>query len=135
MLPEAHQPQSSAPQYPTGAIHSEQLKARIVELDAAHDAELAELESVASDAQATTVAPSLTPGQKRFYNSEQCVEARQALQALVDNPQYDTDSEYYSNNERAFVDRHLHFLSMHPGTHLAGYISNLKLMTNTKSRG
>lgn len=77
--------------------------------------------------------PSLTQAQKRFYASEQCIAAREALQALVDNGQYNTDSDYYSENVRGFVDRHLHFLSTHPNASLAGYISNLKLMI--RSRG
>jgi|GEM_PF-1219531 len=147
-------------QYATEDIRAEQMEARLVELDAAHGAELEQLKAVASDVRAnqpqplesvsaavdadsiregdtgpaTANTPSLTPTQKRFYASEQCEVARRALQELVESPQYNTDSDYYSDNMRSFVDRHLHFLSTHPATNLTGYISNLKLMTNVKSR-
>jgi hypothetical protein len=86
------------------------------------------------DGEAKAPKANMTPGQKRFYASEQSRDARAALQELVDNPQYNTDSDYYSQNDRGFVDRHLHFLSTHPSTNVPGYISNLKLMTNVKTR-
>ena len=73
-----------------------------------------------------------TPGQKRFYASEQCIEARKALEQMVGNPSYNTDSTYFQGNALDFVDRHLHYLSTHPAANLAGYLSNLKLMTNVK---
>lgn len=116
---------------------SELLQARLTELDAAHQTELQRLRQAAASASAgstDTVTSCLTPGQKRFYASEQSITARNALQSLVDSPQYNTDSAYYSENDRDFVDRHLHFLSTHPNTNLAGYISNLKLMTGIKLR-
>jgi len=73
-----------------------------------------------------------TPGQKRFYASEQCQEARIVLEQMVGNPSYNTDSTYFQGNALDFVDRHLHYLSTHPGANLTGYLSNLKLMTNVK---
>jgi hypothetical protein len=117
------------------------MQARLAELDTAHAAELTQLESVSRDAQAehesdeAAIEPPvnpLTPAQKRFYASDQCETARQALQELVDNPLYNTDSDYYSDNARDFVDRHLHVLSTRPTANLAGYISNLKLMTKLR---
>lgn len=74
----------------------------------------------------------LTAAQKRFYASDDCSSARLALQQLVDNPQYETDSSYFSGSELLFIDRHLWYLSTHPGINLTGYLSNLKLMTRTK---
>lgn len=74
----------------------------------------------------------MTPSQKRFYVSERCDSAREALQNLVDSPQYDTESSYFSSNTLDFVDRHLHYLSTHPTIELQGYISNLKLMTRVR---
>jgi len=71
----------------------------------------------------------MTPTQRRFYASDDCITARMALQHLVDNPLYNTDSSYFSGNELGFVDRHLYYLSTHPTTQLTGYISNLRLMT------
>lgn len=75
----------------------------------------------------------MTPTQKRFYASDECISARMALQQLVDNPQFNTDSSYFSGNELGFVDRHLYYLSTHPTTRLQGYISNLRLMTRIKT--
>src|SRR4051812_10375633 len=77
----------------------------------------------------------MSPTQKRFYASETCNEARAQLQALVDNPKYNTDSDYYQTSSLDFVERHLYHLSTHPNTNLLGYISNLKLMTASKPRG
>lgn len=68
--------------------------------------------------------------QRRFYDSPLCDDAREQLQALVDNPKYDTDSTYFETQPSGFVDRHLHYLSMNPRTDVTGYISNLKVMTN-----
>jgi hypothetical protein len=71
-----------------------------------------------------------TPAQIKFYSSEKCSEAREALQRLVDSESYNTDSSYFSGNDNAFVERHLHYLSNHPLINVAGYISNLRLMTS-----
>jgi len=74
----------------------------------------------------------LTHAQKRFYASSACEEARELLQALVDDPAYNTDPSRLMDNFTTFVERHLYYLSGHPQTNLNGYISNLKLMTSTK---
>ena len=74
----------------------------------------------------------VTPGQKRFYASEQCDEARRALEKMVDSQSYNTDSTYFQGNALDFVERHLHYLSTHPAANLTGYLSNLKLMTSIK---
>lgn len=76
----------------------------------------------------------MTPTQKRFYASEYYTQARTALEAIVDSPQYDTESSYYSTSDLCFIDRHLYYLSTHPATNLIGYITNLKLMTSLKQR-
>ena len=73
-------------------------------------------------------AAAMTPAQKRFYASEECASAREALQRMVDSSQYATDSSRAAD----FVERHMHYLSTHPTTTLAGYISNLKLMTRIR---
>ena len=72
--------------------------------------------------------------QKRFYDSEECTFARKALLKLVKDPSYNTDSSYYDGTSRNFIDRHLYYLSMHPGISLEGYISNLKLMTRNHAK-
>lgn len=71
-------------------------------------------------------------GVHRYYDSVQCIEARQSLQQMVDSPAYDTDSKYYSDDMPGFVERHLQYLSTHSVKNLDGYISNLKLMTKVK---
>lgn len=65
----------------------------------------------------------------KYYDSDQCREAKQLLQQLVDNPQYDTTSKYYGASSAGFVERHLQYLSTHSVKNLEGFISNLKLMT------
>jgi hypothetical protein len=74
----------------------------------------------------------ISSAQKRFYCSQLCDDAREQLQALVDNPKYDTDSEYFESNSLGFVDRHLYRLSISPHVDVIGYISNLKIMTNAR---
>lgn len=76
-----------------------------------------------------------TLAQKRFYASEQCIAARKALQRMVDDQRYDTDSPYYRQNALGFIERHLHYLSTHPIVNVDGYLSNLKLMTSNKRSG
>lgn len=71
--------------------------------------------------------------QKRFFASEQCDEAREQLQAIVDSGQYDTQSSYYAASSFSFIERHLNYLSLHPNLGIHGYISNLKLMTRIRS--
>ena len=78
--------------------------------------------------------PELTLAQKRFYASQECTEAREALQCLVDSAAFNTDSKYFQADELSFVDRHLHYLSTHPTTNAEGYVSNLKLMTRNAAR-
>ena len=79
-------------------------------------------------------AKAMTPAQKRFYASEQCTIARDALGDLANSSDYNTQSSYFSGSELGFVERHLHYLSTHPATNVAGYLSNLRLMTRIKLR-
>lgn len=72
--------------------------------------------------------------QQRYYASDVCQQARNQLKALADNPQYNTGPADLDQDTRSFVDRHLYYLSMHPNTKLEGYVSNLKVMLNTKRR-
>jgi hypothetical protein len=77
--------------------------------------------------------PLQTPAQKKFYASEQCVMAREALQRMVDDGHYSTDSAYYRQSALDFIERHLHYLSTHSAVNVAGYLSNLKLMTKHRA--
>jgi hypothetical protein len=71
----------------------------------------------------------LSRGQLKFYASEACQLAQEALRELVESPAYDTDSDYFISSSRDFTDRHLDYLSKNPTVNVAGYLSNLKLMT------
>ena len=75
----------------------------------------------------------MTLVQKRFYASERCITARMELQQLVDSPKFNTEFSSFDGNDLGFVDRHLYYLSTHPGTRVEGYISNLKLMTRIRT--
>lgn len=75
--------------------------------------------------------PRWSQAQAKFYASEQCLEARRAFQALVVDSDYDTNSDYFKTDV-TFIERHLDYLSRHPGLELAGYLSNLKLMTRKR---
>ncbi|HSX16122.1 MAG TPA: hypothetical protein VLF40_04995 [Candidatus Saccharimonadales bacterium] len=74
-----------------------------------------------------------TLAQKRFYASEQCATARRALERMVEDQHYDTDSLYYRQNALDFIERHLHYMSTHLIVNVEGYISNLKLMTRKRT--
>jgi hypothetical protein len=74
----------------------------------------------------------LVVASNKYYSTEQCQDARVALQKMVDDAGYDTDSNYRAYSNEDFVERHLDYLSTHKVANLAGYISNLKLMTSIK---
>jgi hypothetical protein len=82
--------------------------------------------------QTNDVGKVLTLVQRRFYASDRCITARMELQQLVDSTQFNTESCSFDATELGFVDRHLYYLSTHPGILIAGYISNLKLMTRVR---
>jgi len=87
---------------------------------------------VAEDpAEKVVIAVQHTPTQRKFYNSERCETAREALQELIDSTGHTTDSAYY-NGGLGFMDRHLHYLSTHPQVNMDGYLSNLRLMTKVR---
>jgi len=89
-------------------------------------------QSDTQSAQSTEATVTMTSAQSRFYASERCLHARTALQQLVDSPQFNTDSSDSDGRALGFIDRHLHYLSVHPSTLVDGYISNLKLMTRVR---
>lgn len=77
-------------------------------------------------------APHRTPAQCKFYASEQCLSAREALKNMVGDQHYGTNSKYYQQSALGFIERHLHYLSLHPTVNVNGYLSNLKLMTRKR---
>lgn len=74
----------------------------------------------------------LVVANNKYYDSEQCKEARLALQQMVDDSSYDTQPRRRADGSGGFVERHLDYLRTHKVTNLTGYISNLKLMTSIK---
>ena len=75
---------------------------------------------------------SLTRGQIKFYASEECQLAEEALLELMSDPAFNTDSDYFSSTTLDFSARHLDYLSKNPTVNVAGYLSNLKLMTRKR---
>jgi len=74
----------------------------------------------------------LSLSQQRYYASDQCEQARRALEQMMHSPAYNTDSSYFHDDAYDFVERHLNYLSTHPPLNLDGYLSNLRLMTSVK---
>jgi hypothetical protein len=72
--------------------------------------------------------------QKLYYATAQCAEAREALRRMAENPDFDTDSSSHNGALQGFIERHLHYLSLHPGISIEGYIANLKVMTSKRRR-
>lgn len=74
-----------------------------------------------------------------FFETEEGIEARRALQAMVSNPAYATKATYSPNTELypdkqvPFIDKHMSYLKSHPATNPSQYLSNLRLMTRISS--
>lgn len=81
-----------------------------------------------------TESPDLTVVQAKFYNSDRYHIARKMLEDIVASGDHKTHSNYHHTGDLDFCERHLDYLSRHPNLQLAGYMSNLKLMTRTRSK-
>ena len=68
-----------------------------------------------------------------IYDSETGTETRSALQALQENPRYQTMVGYSSDKDKypdgliPFIDMHLLYLHRHPQVDPAQYLSNLRI--------
>ena len=72
-------------------------------------------------------------GRRQFLTSEAAESLREDLQAMVDDPQYNTQLRYsYAAtmpDGSGFVVKHIEYMSNHLQMDHKQYISNLKLMT------
>ena len=71
---------------------------------------------------------------QNFLLSEQAVEIKKELQAMLGNPMYNTRAAYTPTLEDGFpfVDKHMKYLSEHPKLNPKDYLANLKLMTKVR---
>ncbi len=73
-----------------------------------------------------------------FFDTEEGIWVNDALQRMVADNLYKTDSSYsanseiYANNQISFVAKHMKYLSEHQNVNTRHYISNLRLMTKLK---
>lgn len=73
-----------------------------------------------------------------FYNSEEGVEIKLALQAMLSDTNYSTEATYSANTELhednliSFVEKHMTYLDQHPAIDARNYLSNLRLMTRIR---
>jgi hypothetical protein len=80
----------------------------------------------------------LNKRQADFITSEQGVQVRQALQLMLENSKYNTESSYhtdgelYKNNDRPFIDKHMDYLTTHPSVDPSHYLANLRLITRVR---
>lgn len=72
---------------------------------------------------------------RNYLVSEDAVEAKAQLEAMVLNPMYNTRSFYTPQQEAdfSFVEKHLAYLSEHPKLSTQTYLANLRLMTKARS--
>lgn len=74
-------------------------------------------------------------GKRQFLQSEEAGVLRQDLQAMVDDPNYNTKLRYSYTTTTAdgsgFVIKHIEYMSNHLQMNHKQYILNLKLMTKS----
>ena len=79
-----------------------------------------------------------TKKRSNFFDSEEGLKARQALEALVDSEGYNTNDGYSSDAEKypdgvmPFVDKHMEYLRTHPMISVDHYLANLRLRTRAR---
>jgi hypothetical protein len=73
-----------------------------------------------------------------FAETEEGIEVKQVLRAMVADPSYNTQPGYsadvtlYPNHSKPFEDVHMDYLRARPATDRQHYLSNLRLMTRIK---
>ena len=74
----------------------------------------------------------------RFFDSEEGIQIRRALELMENDNTYNTCSSYsantvqYPDNLIPFVDKHVNYLNAHPALNPLQYVANLRLMTRVK---
>ena len=82
----------------------------------------------------------ITKKKIRFIDSEDAVSVKSILILMSQDSDFNTESSYsanvgaYPDNLIPFVDKHMNYLSSHPGTNPAQYLKNLQLMTRFKKK-
>jgi len=78
-------------------------------------------------------------GKRQFLESEEAGVLRQDLQAMVDDPNYNTKLRYSyttaTTDGSGFVIKHIEYMSNHLQMNHKQYILNLKLMTKFTGAG
>jgi hypothetical protein len=72
---------------------------------------------------------------QRFLESPEAIRVRTSLEALANDPNYNTKSMYSpaAGGQVPFVDKHMDYLSQHLSVNVEQYLSNLRLMTKIRS--
>lgn len=76
-----------------------------------------------------------TEYRRQFLASEEAVDVREQLEAMMRDPAYNTQSFYtplHPDENLSFVDKHLAYLSDHSKLKSQEYLSNLRLKTKTR---
>jgi hypothetical protein len=74
-----------------------------------------------------------------FFETEEGLEFKHSLLQMVADSQYNTDPTYSSNTKLypnhliPFVNKHMDYLVGHPSTDPQHYLSNLRIITRTRS--
>ena len=82
---------------------------------------------------------SLTKKKIRFVDSEEAIAIKSILILMTNDPTYNTGSTYsadlvtYPNGLIPFVDKHMNYISLHPGVDPSMYVKNLQLMSRYKA--
>lgn len=71
---------------------------------------------------------------QKFLVSKEAETIRETLEAMMDDPEFNTTSLYSSaaGEKQLFVDKHLRYLSLHTNLNADHYLSNLRLMTRIR---
>lgn len=77
-----------------------------------------------------------TVSQQTFLDSEEGLAARRTLQAMEDDPAFNTQDSYIAHDSGSisFTDKHMIYLCEHPKLETHHYLANLRLMTRIKKR-
>lgn len=75
-----------------------------------------------------------------FVDSDEGFKIKQALSQMEKDLTYTTQSSYnanellYPGNDMSFVEKHMHYLSVHQNVNPQQYLSNLRLMTRVRHK-
>lgn len=79
-----------------------------------------------------------TVKKSNFHESDEGLEAREILVAMVEDNSYNTPTTYctnedlYPDHRMSFVDQHMEYLRSHPSVSTKHYLSNLRLRTRIR---